>query len=256
MSDDSQSKINFTEEDLNFIKNYSHFRNSITHNSNFIQGTFDTFKPFGQRFGYNFRNYSNIGSYITLKQLGLDFDFKGFEYLNGGFAYVSAPPENVEEVTVKEDQEKDLSVILKETEKIKGIITDIHKEHSNLFIVKPRDFEKVIAELLRNKGYEVELTKQTHDGGFDIMALKNLGGFKNKYLIECKRWGENNPVGIEIIRSFADVIKENNANKGIICATSYFSPEARNREKLTPYLLELKDRIDILEWVSEYISKK
>jgi CRISPR/Cas system Type II protein with McrA/HNH and RuvC-like nuclease domain len=36
----------------------------------------------------------------------------------------------------------------------------------------PRKFEELVAELLRDKGYEVELTPRTRDGGLDIIAIK------------------------------------------------------------------------------------
>lgn len=37
------------------------------------------------------------------------------------------------------------------------------------------------------KGFEVMLTKQTRDGGYDILALKLNRDFHLKFLVECKR---------------------------------------------------------------------
>jgi len=54
-----------------------------------------------------------------------------------------------------------------------------------------RQFEEVTAEIFRAKGFEVELTKRTRDGGKDIIAFhKDKLGFKTKYLIECKHYAE------------------------------------------------------------------
>ena len=146
-------------------------------------------------------------------------------------------------------------IILKEALRIESIIKDIYKNNKLMYSITPTEYEEVIAELLKKQKFDVQLTKRTRDGGFDIIAIQGLGKFSNKYLVECKRNREDRPIGINVIRSFSDVIKTNNVNKGIICTTSYFSEEAKERERLTPYLLELKDRFDILDWVSDYIQK-
>jgi hypothetical protein len=39
-----------------------------------------------------------------------------------------------------------------------------------LYRIEPRDFEHVVAEILRDMGYDVYLTPQTRDGGRDILA--------------------------------------------------------------------------------------
>ena len=144
-------------------------------------------------------------------------------------------------------------VYVNEAAQIKGIIEDIYKDNKKLLEVSPRKFEEIIAELLLMKKFKVELTKQTRDNGYDIIAIQDVGGFENKYLIECKRY-RTKPVGIEVIRSFSDVILSENANKGIICTTSYFTKEAIRKKSLKPYLLDFKDRIDIIDWVNEYFK--
>lgn len=136
----------------------------------------------------------------------------------------------------------------------KIIIADIYKNEELLNTIDPTRFEEIIAEMLYKKGFEVNLTKQTRDGGYDILALSKIAGMPLKFLVECKRHRKDRPVGISIIRSFCDVIKEENANKGMIFTTSYFSSEAKKRQLKVGTMLDLNDRNDVIKWVREYLK--
>jgi restriction system protein len=149
------------------------------------------------------------------------------------------------------------SIIITETYRVKEIIREIYLNNVKLFSIHPREFEKIIAELLYNQGFDVELTKQTRDNGYDILALKYIDNFSPiKYLVECKRYSEKNKVGIEIVRSFKEVIATEQANKGIIVTSSYFTLDAINKQKETPYLLDYKNKDEVINWVNEYMNKK
>lgn len=154
------------------------------------------------------------------------------------------------EITQKESITE---IIFSETTRIKELIFQIYLNNEKLFQVNPREFEKIIAELLYSKGFDVELTKQTRDNGYDILALKYVDDFSPiKYLVECKKFNPSRKVGVEIIRSFKEVISTEQANKGIIVTTSYFSSEAIKKQKETPLLLDYKNKDDVIEWVNNY----
>ncbi len=154
------------------------------------------------------------------------------------------------------ENEKD-SIIITETSRVKELIAEIYYNNLKLFSLHPREFEKIIAELLYNKGFDVELTKQTRDNGYDILALRYIDGFSPiKYLVECKRYAENRKIGVEIIRSFKEVLQTENANKGIIVTTSYFSKDALKKQKETPLLLDYKNKDEVIEWVNDYFNQK
>lgn len=145
---------------------------------------------------------------------------------------------------------------LSETQRVKKIIREIYLNNHNLFKIQPREFEQIIAELLYDQGFEVQLTKQTRDNGYDILALKYIGNFSPvKYLVECKRYNEKRKIGVEIVRSFKEVIATEQANKGIIVTTSYFTKDAINKQKETPYLLDYKNKDEVINWVNEYMNK-
>lgn len=146
-------------------------------------------------------------------------------------------------------------IYLHEANRLYTTIVDIYNNNDLLYKMPARQFEEVIAELLRNKNFEVELTKQTRDGGYDIIAVQNLAGFPLRFLVECKRFAKNRPVGIDIIRSFSHVIQTHNANKGIIFTSSYFSPDAKiDRVNNMPHLLDFKDNSDIMDWIRTYVQ--
>ena len=76
----------------------------------------------------------------------------------------------------------------------------IAQEPMSMYELSPREFEKIIAELFKKLGYEVELTKQTRDGGVDIYIAEKTDLGKFLFLVECKHYAPNRPVGIEVIR--------------------------------------------------------
>lgn len=165
--------------------------------------------------------------------------------------------EEFDETETAAKDETPTSIIITETQRVKEIIKDIYINNLNLFKIQPREFEKIIAELLYNQGFEVELTKQTRDNGYDILALKYIDNFSPiKYLVECKRYNEKRKVGVEIIRSFKEVIATEQANKGIIVTSSYFTLDALKKQKETPSLLDYKNKDEVINWVNEYTNKK
>lgn len=175
-----------------------------------------------------------------------------FEKLNIFFALNDGLTDENEE-TAKIDSIE--SIIIDTGNKIKDILFEIFLHNEKLYEISSREFEKVIAELLYFNGFEVELSKQTRDGGYDIIALKRMDNLNPiKYLVECKRFGPTRRIGVEIIRSFKEVIQTEQANKGLIVTTSYFSSDAIKKQLETPYLLDYKDKDDLMKWVKEYFN--
>ncbi|MDR2570451.1 MAG: restriction endonuclease [Oscillospiraceae bacterium] len=111
-----------------------------------------------------------------------------------------------------------------------SLLSVILKTPSLMREISPREFERLIADLYRELGFEVELTKQTRDGGKDLYVLSrtDIGSFL--YLVECKRYAPNKPVGVEIIRNLYGVMgmSKRKANAGIVVTTSHFTKDAKN----------------------------
>lgn len=121
----------------------------------------------------------------------------------------------------------------------------------------PRQFEEVVAEVFRKKGFKVDITKRTRDGGKDIIAIQTDSlGLENKYFIECKRYSEKNKISVDIVRSLYGVHNTaDGPNKSIIVTTSTFTTDARKfvkQEIPSSWHLDLVDRELLTSWLKEY----
>src|SRR4051812_36863665 len=94
-----------------------------------------------------------------------------------------------------------------------------------LYDISPREFEELIASVYQEFGFDVELTKRTRDGGFDVVAVRYKPEAE-RYLIECKRYSEDNKVDVSLVRQLAGVVTLEKATKGIFVTTSHFTKPA------------------------------
>lgn len=121
----------------------------------------------------------------------------------------------------------------------------IAENPSYMYQLTSRDFEEMMAKLFATLGYSVKLTKKTRDGGKDIyIAKKNeIGEFL--FLVECKKYAPNNPVGVEVVRNLYGVMgmEKTEPTGGIIATTSYFTRDARQEiiDNKKEYRISLHD---------------
>jgi len=125
-----------------------------------------------------------------------------------------------------------------------------------LYDMQPRAFEELVASIFRNNGFIVELTPETRDGGFDIIAVENsaLTGH-NMYLIECKRYARDRHVGIGVVQRLLGVVIQHQATKGIIVTTSYFSADAQRAAEHSKHSMSLRDYEAIVEWLNALVPR-
>jgi hypothetical protein len=129
-----------------------------------------------------------------------------------------------------------------------------------LFRLPPRRFEEILAELLADVGYAVELTKQTRDDGIDIVAVGRSSGLglDERYLVQCKRNAPENRVGVAVVRELLGVgVHEPNTGL-IIATTSTFTGPARKMAAIDTirWSLHLRDYDDVLAWLRRYAAKR
>lgn len=97
-----------------------------------------------------------------------------------------------------------------------------------MFSIRPRDFERIIAEALREEGFVVELTAMTRDGGYDMVAVRSDAlGIVTKYIVECKLWAPHRSVGVGVVRQLYGVKEQFFADHAVLVATSYFTGPAK-----------------------------
>ena len=133
------------------------------------------------------------------------------------------------------------------------LIIFLNKNPSYLYKISPYNFELLIADILKNFGFDIEFTPQTKDKGRDILAVMNtpLGQFLT--IVECKRYAPHRKIGINYIERFMWTLTRNdNANCALMVTTSTFSKDALELQKKYNWQLKLKDINDIINWLGKY----
>lgn len=151
-------------------------------------------------------------------------------------------------------ERKNAYVAIELNEINEALITYLSKHPHRMYDLDPRKFEELVAELLKDMGYEVHLTDFAKDGGRDILAVMTVPpNMKILTIVECKRYHPGNPVGIEIVERFMYTIREfDKANAGLIATTSFFTEGARCIEEKYKWLLKLEDFSHMQGWLSNY----
>ena len=132
------------------------------------------------------------------------------------------------------------------------IKTYFKKNPEKMYDLSPRKFEELVAAILKDMGFDVELTKATRDGGRDIIAHITNSVCSFLTHIECKKYAPDNKVGVGIIREVMGVHQIRNATKSIIVTTGFFSKDAVKEAALVENHLDLKDFNDLKEWLQKY----
>lgn len=131
------------------------------------------------------------------------------------------------------------------------LLEHFRDNRQSIYSLSPRQFEELIAHLFDEFGFTVELTSQTRDKGRDIIAISNHL-VKVKYLIECKRYAPNKPVGISVVQRLHGVTVGEGATKGIIATTARFTKPALTHLQQHEWLLEGRDIDGIGQWLRQY----
>jgi restriction system protein len=98
----------------------------------------------------------------------------------------------------------------------------------DVYALSGAEFERVIGALLERMGYRVEITKQSGDGGIDIIAGYNRPIIGGRYLIQCKRLAAGSLVGSPTVRDlYGAVAADQKAMKGVLITTSGFTDQAQ-----------------------------
>lgn len=128
----------------------------------------------------------------------------------------------------------------------------VQKNNKAIFDLTPRQFEEFVAELMEKRGYRVDLTKATRDGGKDLIIANHadIGNFI--FYVECKKYAPDNPVGVNLVRELAGTILADRVTAGIMVTSSYFSPDAINYSNQLKHQLSLIDFLKLKDWINEY----
>jgi len=132
------------------------------------------------------------------------------------------------------------------------LVDYISKHPDFLYSISPRKFEELVCELFRDMGYDVILTPKSRDGGVDIRAIHKSSIGTLLYLVECKHYHVDHPVGVDIVRALYGVVSQEKASHGIIATTSHFTKGAKEFANSAQYQLSLRDYADLNAWIKHY----
>jgi restriction system protein len=140
-----------------------------------------------------------------------------------------------------------------------GIKKTIYREIIDTILSKtPREFEKLVVELLQKLGYGGQVknsgivTQASNDKGIDGIIKEDILGFGRIY-IQAKRYSRENLIGREEIQKFVGALAVENSDKGVFITTSDFNKGAYeyvnslstntkivliNGEKLSEYIFD------------------
>lgn len=179
------------------------------------------------------------------------------EYLRAehGLSNKDKTPLTRKRVVLYEDEKPQKNTII--------LLEDINHELLLYLATKPqhlhelssRKFEQVIARLFADSGYEVNLTKKTRDGGYDIFARVKDAFSEFIILAECKKYKPENKVGVEVVRGLYGVTEAHKANQGLIITSSFFTKDAQQEQLRIGNRIGLKDYNNLIEWLKPYSEK-
>lgn len=127
----------------------------------------------------------------------------------------------------------------------KGQLFNNQKDIETLRKLSWREFEYLVGEAYRRKGYNVvETGGGGADGGVDLVLKR--GG--EKLLVQCKHW-KMDKVGVKVVRELYGVVVAENATGGVVVSSGTFTQEAIDFAKGKP--LELLDGTTLQNIIAE-----
>ncbi len=151
------------------------------------------------------------------------------------------------------------SIILSDEPKIitdvrlvnKSILDRICRQPQEIYKLSPRQFEILVAELFEERGYKVQLTKQTRDGGKDIIILDHREVGNLMIYAECKQNAPDRPVGVSVVSDLVGRMTADRATAGIVVTSSYFSPDAKTFQSKFNHQMTLIDFIKLSAMIKD-----
>ncbi len=105
----------------------------------------------------------------------------------------------------------------------KKLFDSVASNENTLESISWREFELLVGEAFRRKGFTVQETGQGGaDGGIDLVLLKDEG----KYLVQCKQW-RRQLVEVNVIRELFGVMTAEGAKGGLVVISGRFTEDAK-----------------------------
>lgn len=128
------------------------------------------------------------------------------------------------------------------------IITHLDKNFDDIFRLSPRQFEELVAELMKSFGYRVNLGPRGRDGGVDVYAERDLDCGPELVLVQCKHYGPGHKVTEPVIKQLWADVQMRQATRGMAVTTSTFTSTALKCIDRFKYQLAGTDHVKLKEW--------
>jgi restriction endonuclease Mrr len=132
------------------------------------------------------------------------------------------------------------------------LIRFFSKHPQKMYQLEPRKFEELVAAILKDLGYSIELTAHSADGGVDIFATQKSKIGEVLLIVDCKRYAAVNHVGVEIVRALYGICEQLRASMAMVATTSFFTRPAQEFQRTASHRLSLKDYNDLVSWLADY----
>ena len=139
----------------------------------------------------------------------------------------------------------DITQILTIDDQIKAYFA---RHPEQLYQLSPRRFEELVAAVLRDFGFDCELTPPTRDGGCDIYAHVRNKITTFLMYVECKRYDATRKIGIDIVQRVHGAANAAGAHKGMIVTTSFFTTPALQEQRRIYTSMDLIDFDVLRSW--------
>ena len=179
----------------------------------------------------------------------INFIIRGYEYPIGAFNFSDTECRGgrfIDEPSVEIDYEFDTDFYNEAYEEYEKAAYYLEYNRGKIKRMSPRDFEFFVADIFEELGFSVKVTQATRDGGKDIIATKATP-IPYTLIIECKHWGENHKVDVNVVRSVYGVQMAMQANQSVIVTSSRFTKDTRVFAKERKNLMALYDIDDLLK---------
>ena len=112
------------------------------------------------------------------------------------------------------------------------------------------DLAHLVAGVLRAQGYEARVSPLGADGGMDIVAGRGPMGFDPPRLCVQVKSGDE-PVGVNVLRELQGVMKNYQAEQGLIVAWGGFKRTVDQEARQLYFVIRLWDQANLVEAVQE-----
>ena len=144
------------------------------------------------------------------------------------------------------------NIIVPAFEKInKELINYLSRNPNAIHSLHWRKFEELLAELFQNQGFATELGPGRADGGVDLRLIQRSDIGEMLILVQAKKYAKHRKIQLEPVKALWASVEDEQANKGILVATSEFIPAAKKFAARHPYRIELVGPEKLTSWLSK-----